>query len=247
MHRSRSGLIIFVTLLLLCITALAGTYLFYFEDAGSATHSLRNSVASAQRPSTGMSAQVAGPRSDASPQITPHAAAPDAFGSLPNGLDANVKVDLSAEKPAPFAATPKSIQDADREETSEPARDDANANTHASLAQEAPAQRAPQAVREPPPAIAPPAPRPVLRPELVATLRKRAAEAMSRSDIIAARLLLESASAGGDPPALEELGQTYDPAVLERMGLGAIFAGDEQKAASLYNEAQKARASAQRN
>ena len=68
---------------------------------------------------------------------------------------------------------------------------------------------------------------------------------MGRNDIVAARLLLERASAGGDPQALDDLARTYDPAVLEKMGLRGIFPADAEKAARLYKEAQQARATAQ--
>lgn len=87
--------------------------------------------------------------------------------------------------------------------------------------------------------------RPQVAPGLVASLRKRAEEAMSRADINAARLLLQRASMGGDADTLEDLARTYDPAVLERMGLRNIFPGDQQIATKLYAEAQRARLSAQ--
>ena len=188
------------------------------------------------------------------PGDNPSRAPPETFGSLPPELGANLKADLGVAPPP----APAPLQQLPRNESSDASRD-ANPDTQteafrdtagerqrdAAIAREPAAQSQPAPLTEAPPTAAPAPARPSLSPDLVAALRKRAAEAMGRNDIVAARLLLERASAGGDPQALDDLARTYDPAVLEKMGLRGIFPADAEKAARLYKEAQQARATAQ--
>ena len=244
---SRSGggnrILVLITVLLLCLIAGLASYLYVFEEARTGA---RDKITSTQeKPST------AATRRNSQANAPPPA--PETFGLLPSELGA--KPELGAD--APQQKTPEVAADDAAREANHDASPDMNTGAtqdrsverrqEAALPQEPAPQALPPSPANAPRAVTPAPARPQVSPEFVATLRKRAAEAMTRSDIIAARLLLERASAGGDAQALEELARTYDPAVLEKMGLRGIIAADEQKAARLYNEAQQARASAQNN
>jgi hypothetical protein len=66
------------------------------------------------------------------------------------------------------------------------------------------------------------------------------ADALIRSgDISGARLLLERAASGGSAQAAFRLGETYDPAVLSKLGTFGIR-GDTARARELYSTASKA-------
>jgi hypothetical protein len=207
--------------------------LYFFDEARTSGR---------EKPSTSVRSLANAPRT-----------APETFGSLPGELGA--KPELGAEAPqqptsrdAPGDGVRQQNQDTRADINTGAAQEGiAERRQEAALPQEPQPQAQPQSAAIAPPAATPSPARPQVSAEFVANLRKRAAEAMARSDIIAARLLLERASAGGDAQALEELARTYDPAVLEKMGLGGIISADEQKAARLYKEAQQARASAQNN
>ncbi|MBX9758520.1 MAG: hypothetical protein K2Y29_07050 [Beijerinckiaceae bacterium] len=222
--------------------------MYLYEEAGTGSQKPGERVASASRPN-------AREQSPMTPQDRPSRPAAETFGSLPRELGANIRADMGAEQPAttaPLQPTPLNEKTDTTRDASLYAR--TSADQTSAVQDAAVEQRREAAIAQDPAAQGDPPPpqqaaqarvRPALSPELVAALRKRAAEAMARSDIIAARLLLERAAAGGDPQAVEDLARTYDPAVLEKMGLRGIFPGDAQQAARLYKEAQQARTQAQ--
>jgi TPR repeat protein len=70
----------------------------------------------------------------------------------------------------------------------------------------------------------------------VAEMIKRARGRLDLGDIAGARLLLERAASGNDPNALMALAETYDPAMLTRLGVRGPK-GDLAKARELYERA----------
>lgn len=88
-------------------------------------------------------------------------------------------------------------------------------------------------------APAPPAPRRVMRqidPEEMAALIKRGEDYIATGDLASARLVLQRAAEGGDARAALELAGTYDPNVLEQLGVKG-FAPDVGQALAWYEKA----------
>lgn len=91
----------------------------------------------------------------------------------------------------------------------------------------------------PPPAAEAPAPQQTARhlpPEEIAALLKRGSDLIASRDIAAARLVLRRAAEAGDARAATRLAETYDPAVLARMGVRGIV-GDAAQARTWYDRA----------
>jgi type II secretory pathway predicted ATPase ExeA len=84
------------------------------------------------------------------------------------------------------------------------------------------------------PAVPPPAPR--LPAEAIAELLARGDAYLAAGDLVSARLFYERAADGGDGQAALVVGQTFDPAVMARLGLRGAR-GDAAKAAEWYRRA----------
>jgi len=72
------------------------------------------------------------------------------------------------------------------------------------------------------PVAAPPAPEPSIHhldPDAIASLLQRADALIASGDVAAARLVLRRAADAGDAHAAMTLAETYDPAVLEKLGV----------------------------
>lgn len=67
----------------------------------------------------------------------------------------------------------------------------------------------------------------------------RAADRLREGDVAAARLMLERGAAGGDAAALLALGETYDPAMLARLGVRGGVRADIDRARDLYKRARE--------
>jgi len=94
-----------------------------------------------------------------------------------------------------------------------------------------------------PVAAAKPAPEPVSRPaprtldaKEVAVLLKRGAELVANGNIVAARLIYKRAADAGEAQAAFALAETYDPLVLQRLGVKGL-AADAAMAQSWYEKA----------
>lgn len=90
-----------------------------------------------------------------------------------------------------------------------------------------------------PPAVEAAAPRETahhLPPEEIAALLKRGSDLIASRDVAAARLVLRRAAEAGDARAATRLAETYDPAVLARMGVRGIV-GDAAQARTWYDKA----------
>src|SRR5437763_8579545 len=90
----------------------------------------------------------------------------------------------------------------------------------------------PQPVAEPPPVVRAPDP----NSEEVMTLIKRGEEFATAGDLVAARLMLRRAAETRNPRAALALAATYDPIVLEKLGVYGV-AGDVATARSWYEKA----------
>ena len=77
----------------------------------------------------------------------------------------------------------------------------------------------------------------VLDPEAIALLVKQGEQFAAAGDIAAARTVFQRAAEAGDAAAAVALGATYDPAVLEKLGVVGISA-DVEKARSWYQNAE---------
>jgi len=95
----------------------------------------------------------------------------------------------------------------------------------------------------PAPSAEPPAAPVVERPPVVrmdpseaSRLKARGDELLRRRDVVAARLFFLRAADGGDAASAVEVGKTFDPAFLRRMGAIGI-AGDRAQAAFWYARA----------
>jgi TPR repeat protein len=86
-----------------------------------------------------------------------------------------------------------------------------------------------------PEAVSKPAPRRLDAGE-VATLLKRGAELIANGNIVAARLMYRHAAEAGEPQAAFALAETYDPLVLQRLGVKGP-ASDVAMARSWYEKA----------
>jgi hypothetical protein len=124
-----------------------------------------------------------------------------------------------------------------------PSREDVRSAYQSALQNQAPPTAAP--VTEPKAQVqAPiPAPAPVvvlhrIDPEEVAAALKRAVALIASRDIAAARLVLQRVASDGDAQAAVTLAETYDPAILERLGVYGM-APDVAMARHWYEVAQK--------
>jgi hypothetical protein len=95
---------------------------------------------------------------------------------------------------------------------------------------------APVATAPEPPAAPVSKPRTGPSQDEIATLTTRAQDLIQMGDIAGARLLLERAAMGDDGPSLLALAETYDPTVLNRLGVIGVRA-DVKKARALYQKA----------
>jgi hypothetical protein len=77
-----------------------------------------------------------------------------------------------------------------------------------------------------------------LDPDVIASLLRRADALIASGDVAAARLALRRAADAGDPRAAMALGETYDPALLEKLSVHGI-APDVAMARSWYERAKK--------
>jgi hypothetical protein len=77
-----------------------------------------------------------------------------------------------------------------------------------------------------------------LEREEIADLMRRGEEFIATGDLASARLVLQRAAEGGDPRAALTLAGTYDPIVLERLGIQG-FASDIAAARSWYERAKE--------
>jgi TPR repeat protein len=99
----------------------------------------------------------------------------------------------------------------------------------------APAEAAALQAPDTPPVQAAPTIRQLDRDE-IATLMTRAEDFMAKSDMAAARLLLQRAAEAGEARAALALGATYDPSALQAMGIVGV-APDLAKARVWYEKA----------
>ena len=91
------------------------------------------------------------------------------------------------------------------------------------------------------PVAEPPAPEPSIHrldPDAIASLLKRAEALIASGDLAAARLVLRRAADAGDARAAMTLAETYDPAVLEKLGVHG-FVPDVAMARVWYEKARK--------
>jgi TPR repeat protein len=89
------------------------------------------------------------------------------------------------------------------------------------------------------PVAEPPAPQPPIHqldPDAIASLLQRADALIASGDVAAARLVLRRAADAGDAHAAMTLAETYDPAVLEKLGVHG-FVPDLAMARSWYEKA----------
>jgi hypothetical protein len=89
------------------------------------------------------------------------------------------------------------------------------------------------------PVAEPPAPQPPIHqldPDAIASLLQRADALIASGDVAAARLVLRRAADAGDAHAAMTLAETYDPAVLEKLGVHG-FVPDLAMAQSWYEKA----------
>jgi hypothetical protein len=89
------------------------------------------------------------------------------------------------------------------------------------------------------PVAEPPAPEPSIHhldPDAIASLLKRADALVASGDVAAARLVLRRAADAGDAHAAMTLAETYDPAVLEKLGVHGVVP-DLAMARSWYEKA----------
>jgi TPR repeat protein len=77
-----------------------------------------------------------------------------------------------------------------------------------------------------------------LDPDVIAALLRRADALIASGDVAAARLVLRRAADAGDARAAMTLGGTYDPAILEKLGVHG-FMPDVAMARSWYEKAKK--------
>jgi hypothetical protein len=77
-----------------------------------------------------------------------------------------------------------------------------------------------------------------LDPDVIASLLRRADALIASGDVAAARLALRRAADAGDPRAAMTLGETYDPALLEKLSVHGIVP-DVAMARSWYERAKK--------
>jgi hypothetical protein len=110
---------------------------------------------------------------------------------------------------------------------------------------EPPAAAAPQPdVPEPvatvaPAPPAPPKPQRTIDPEEVKLLMRQGEQFIASGDLITARKLFQRAAEAGDAAGAIALGATYDPVVLERLGVVGIAAADVEKARTWYQVAER--------
>ena len=151
------------------------------------------------------------------PQATqPQAPQPQASQpQLPQGPAAQANSPWPAAAPASEAAAPR------RAETTGMLRD------VASLVPTAPAQPAP-----------PPSPIHALPADEVSLLLKQGERFIAAGDLVTARLVLRRAAEAGDADGALAMGMTYDPAVLEKIGVRGLVPDIEQ-ARSWYEKARQ--------
>ena len=77
-----------------------------------------------------------------------------------------------------------------------------------------------------------------LDPEEVKTLIKKGEQFVAVGDLPAARIVFRRAAEAGDPGAAVALGATYDPMVLQRLGVVGMSAADIEKARTWYQAAE---------
>jgi len=99
-----------------------------------------------------------------------------------------------------------------------------------------PQPSAPEPVAAPPPASAPRI-RP-LDPETIQILIKKGEQFVAVGDLSGARTVFRRAAEAGDPGAAVALGATYDPIVLQRLGVVGMAAADVEKARTWYQTAE---------
>jgi hypothetical protein len=113
-----------------------------------------------------------------------------------------------------------------------PAREEINIADQSALQGRAPAPAAVAVLTTPGEAIH------HLDPDVIASLLRRADALIASGDVAAARLALRRAADAGDPRAAIRLGETYDPAVLEKLSVHGIVP-DVAMARSWYERAKK--------
>lgn len=100
-----------------------------------------------------------------------------------------------------------------------PSREDMRNAYQSALQSQAPAAAVPAAAEPAPVAVAPVSAPHRLPADEVATALKRASSLIASKDIAAARLVLQRVAVDGDAQAAVTLAETYDPAILDRLGV----------------------------
>ncbi|MCC6775696.1 MAG: hypothetical protein IT537_03515 [Hyphomicrobiales bacterium] len=98
---------------------------------------------------------------------------------------------------------------------------------------------APTVAAPPPPPPPPPEQRRSADPEQIKLLLKQGEQFIASGDLITARTVFQRAADLGDATAAVAVGATYDPVVLQRLGVVGMAAADVAKARSWYQMAEK--------
>ena len=173
--------------------------------------------------------------SAASAAVQPNSTQPKMWGGQPKTPDVPIKetARLPTMQPEVQAPVPQSVTTTVAVAAVLPTRDDIKTAYQSALQGGAPPPAAvPEAVAPPPDAIH------HLEPAEIAALTQRANALIATGDIAAARLVLRRAAEAGDGRAAMTLGGTYDPSVLEKLGVHGVVP-DMAIARSWYEKAKR--------